>query len=340
MLRFYIGVDVSKKSLSVALVDAQDKILWKNKSISNNVSGFKTIISKVLQSASRESSDQTFEIAAGLENTGVYGEKLCHFLYENGNGRFTVYVLAPKPVRSFAEISKEYNKNDDTDAKLIASYLCVAIMKNKLTPWTPPEPRDEHLKFLCRRREELLHLRTQESNRLEKVLNMGTNYPDLEQSVRNHLKYLEDEIRSIEEKIKEDINHSSTCKEDDKLLQSITGVGRVLSSTFLAEIGDIKRYKSAKQIVAFVGLAPREYTSGTSVHKRSKISKRGRGRIRGCLFMAVMVATRFNPVIREFYKRLLERGKSKMLSLHACMRKLLHIMYGVLKSRSTFVATA
>ena len=95
-------------------------------------------------------------------------------------------------------------------------------------------------------------------------------------------------------------------------------------------------FASVKGLVSFVGIAPREHTSGTSVFKRSKISRRGNTRIRHHLYMATLVAARVNPVIKEFYERLLNRGKCKKLALVACMRKMLHIIWGVMKNRKRF----
>ena len=122
-------------------------------------------------------------------------------------------------------------------------------------------------------------------------------------------------------------------REENKLLLSIPGVEPVLASMFMAEIGNLSRFKSANQLVAFIGLSVVEWTSGSSVHKRPKINKHGRGRLRGCLYMAAMSAICCNPVIRKFYDRLCARGKIKMVALIAAMKKLIHIMFGVLKNR-------
>jgi len=125
-------------------------------------------------------------------------------------------------------------------------------------------------------------------------------------------------------------------REDIELLRSIPGIGEVTSVTLQGESDGLNNFKSVKGLVSFVGIAPSEHTSGTSVHKRPKISRRGNARIRHHLYMATMRATQVNPVIKEFYERLLNRGKCKKLALVACMRKMLHIIWGVMKHRKSF----
>lgn len=338
-IRFYLGIDVSKNSLSVVLFDSKThKILWKNKEIPNNLKGFTKIVEKGTEAASRASGTDSFEIVVGAEATGVYGERLCYFLHENEAGRkyFVPYVLNPRAVRSFADASMEINKNDAVDALQIASYLQVAIEKGIATPWLPPSPEAERLKALCRRRDDLVKFKSQELDRQEKLENMAHPAPDVAENVAKHIVYLEDEIDVLEKEIKDLINKTPKLKEDNALLQSIPGVGKILAGIFQGEVGDSSRFDSPKQVVAYFGLAPKEWSSGKSVHKRPRISKRGSGHMRRCLYMAAMSAMQHNPVIRDLYERLLKRGKTKMIALIACMRKMLHLMWGVLKSRVAF----
>ena len=120
------------------------------------------------------------------------------------------------------------------------------------------------------------------------------------------------------------------------LLISIPGIGNKTASRILAELGDTTTFSNARQLAAYCGLTPRLRQSGTSVHKRPCLSKVGNARLRKALFMPAMCAARYNPVLEAFYKRLLKKGKSKMSALGAVMRKLLHIIYGVLKHEKSF----
>ncbi len=121
-----------------------------------------------------------------------------------------------------------------------------------------------------------------------------------------------------------------------ELLRTIPGVGPVAANAILAELPDPARFATAQQAAAYAGLAPREYRSGTSVRKRTRLSKAGNARLRKALYLPALAATRFNPLVAAFYQRLVAAGKPKMAAVGACMRKLLMIAYGVLRSGTPF----
>lgn len=334
---FYLGVDVSKSSLAVTLIDQQERIIWSNKSISNTQSGFKKLTEQALKYAIKKSDGKDFVIATGMEATGVYGEQLAYFLHDNGHeGHIIPYVLNPAAVRSYAKACMEANKNDPTDARVIASFLSVAIARGQVSPWKAPSEEERILRALSRRRAELVHLLTSEKNRLEKLSNMASPPEEVVKSVEEHIQYLETAIRNMAIDIDDHIETYPALSRNAELLRSIPGIGEVSTATILGEAGDISKFEGIKQFTSFVGIAPVDYTSGSSINKRSRISKRGNARIRQCLYMATMIAVRVNPVLREFYKRLLERGKGKKIALIASMRKLLHLIWGVLKNQRMF----
>lgn len=334
---FYLGVDVSKSSLAVTLIDQHDKILWSNKSIANTANGFEKLAEQILKHAFKKSNGQIFTVYLGMESTGIYGEQLAYFFHNRkAEGHFVLYVLNPMAVRAYAKASLELNKNDATDARIIASYLSIAIAKKQIMPWAPPSEEEHRLRALSRRRSELVHLFTSEKNRLEKLENMANPSEEVVKSVKELIQYLQNAITALETDISDHITHYPKLKENDELLQSIPGVGKVTSMTLLGEAGDLSQFSTVKQLTSFVGLAPMEFSSGSSVWKRSKISRRGNAKIRQCLYMAAMVAVRINPVLRRFYERLLNQGKCKNVALIASMRKMLHLIWGVLKNRRLF----
>ena len=334
---FFLGVDVSKSSLAVTLIDQNEKILWSNKSIANTTAGFEKLALETLKHASKKCNGQDFTVFLGMESTGVYGEQLSYFFHDhNPEKRFVVYVLNPMAVRSYAKASLELNKNDSTDARVIASYLSIAVARKQVQPWSAPPEEARHARALSRRRGELVHLLTSEKNRLEKLENMNSPSEEVLKSVEEHIQYLQDAIEALEKDISEHISRHPGLKRDNDFLQSIPGIGEVTSTAIQGEAGDLSQFATVKQFTSFVGLAPVEYSSGSSVKKHSRISKRGNSRIRQYLYMATMIATRSNPVIRSFYERLLNRGKCKKVALVACMRKMLHLIWGVLKTQSFF----
>ena len=118
------------------------------------------------------------------------------------------------------------------------------------------------------------------------------------------------------------------------MLRTIPGVGPVAATAILAELPDPARFATAQQAAAYAGLAPREYRSGTSVKKRTRLSKAGNARLRKALDLPALTVTRFNPLVAAFYERLVAAGKPKMAAVGACMRKLVMIAHGVLKGRT------
>ena len=336
-LMFFLGVDVSKKTLSVVLTDHKDKKLWSNKSIPNDEPGFNKLVEAVIKNVSRKAGNEDYSISAGMEATGIYGEQLAYFLSEHShNGRIVTYVLNPATVKAFGDSVMVPNKNDSADAQLIASYLSMAITKGQISPWKAPSPEGRILKELSRRREELTGLLVSECNRLEKLECMREPSEVIVESVKEHICYLKDSIHSLEKAIEGHIDDDPRMRDDIELLRSIPGIGEVTSVTLQGESDGLINFTSVRGLVSFVGIAPREHTSGTSVFKRSKISRHGNARIRHHLYMATLVATRVNPVIKEFYESLQRRGKCKKLALVACMRKMLHIIWGVMKNRKCF----
>jgi transposase len=333
---FYLGVDVSKKTLSVYLKDPRkDNAIWTNKSISNDAKGFAVIADPAMKKIAKGCTEP-FTVAIGMESTGVYGERLAYYFHEHQSENFTVYVLNPMAVRSFAKSAMTKNKNDAVDAQVIASYMSVAISEKIVYPWVAPSEDEAILNALSKRREELVNIRTEEQNRLEKQENKANASGDVVESVQRSIKYLDEEIVQIEKSIRDHVDKNPGMKNDLELMRSIPGIGDVTSVVIESETGGLSNFSNVRQLTAYVGLSPVEYTSGTSVYKRSHISKRGNSRIRRVLYMCAMIAVQANPTIRRFYERLVTKGKSKKLAIVACMRKLLHILWGVIKHGKRF----
>jgi len=151
-----------------------------------------------------------------------------------------------------------------------------------------------------------------------------------------HLEYLKASIEATEAEIQNFTNQTPGLKAKQELLVSIPGVGKKTSARLLAEIGEINRFENAPQLAAYAGLNPKGFSSGSSVHKKTRISKQGRNELRACLYMPAIVAMTHNPVVRALKERLRKKQLPTMAIVAACMRKLLHIVYGVLKSQMPF----
>lgn len=186
-----------------------------------------------------------------------------------------------------------------------------------------PDEESLALQAILARRRQLIEMRTAESNRLKMASGKA-----LQKRIKAHIEWLDKEVSSTDGDLDRAVEDSESFKARESMLKSVPGVGRVLARTLLAELpelGDITH----KRLCALVGVAPFNRDSGQWSGKREAWG--GRASVRAALYMGTLVATRHNPVIKEFYERLLDAGKPKKVALVACMRKLLSILNALMR---------
>jgi len=310
-----LGIDVSKDTLDLKLITEQGK---SHKVIDNKLEGFE-ILDKWLNSLHVD------RLHVCLEATGQYGDEVAEFLYIHGHD---VSVVNPARIKHYGESKLHRNKTDKADAALIAEFC----LKEKPALWQPLSPELKHLRALVRRLDDLKAIYQQENNRLSSGVKDEWVIDDL----KVHLAYLKERIDAAEAEIQNFIDQTPALKFQQSLLISIPGIGKKTSTILLAEIGDINTFDNAPQLAAYAGLNPKGFSSGSSVHKKTRISKQGRSELRNCLYLPAVVAMTHNPVVRSLRDRLFERRLPKMAIVAASMRKLLHIVYGVLKTQMPF----
>jgi len=314
MSRIVIGVDISKLKFDATILFENNKI--KQRKFDNTHSGFKDFIKWIKLNKGEEAH-------ICMEATGVYGDALATFLYDSG---ITVSMVNPLQIKGFAQSMLSRNKTDQTDATLIA-HFCRAMQP---TTWQPAPEHVRVLQALVRRLEALESMNRQELNRL------GVAPEHIKCSIEAVIKKISEEIKLIKNKIKDHITKNPDLNDKSKLLQSIPGVGPATIMQVLAFIGDPSLFDNAKKLSAFVGLNPKQNQSGTSINGRTRLSKMGNANLRKAFYMPAVVALRYNPIIKAFSERLKASGKMMMVIIGAAMRKLLHIIYGVLKSGKPF----
>ncbi|HSX19991.1 MAG TPA: IS110 family transposase [Gammaproteobacteria bacterium] len=308
-----LGIDISKAKFDIALFNA-DKIFCKK--FDNSNSGFLLLEQWLIKK-------KVDKLHACLEATGVYGDKLAFFLH---NKNHIVSVVNPAQIKGFAQSELARTKTDKADAKLIARF-CKAINP---TPWEPIPEGIKQLQSMVRRLDVLISMHRQECNRLE------VSEEILLDSIQASIDFIESQIKDIKSRIKNHIDIDPDLKAKSKLLQTIPGVGDATIAQVLAFISEAGKFKSAKQVAAFIGLNPKHRISGSSVRGKAHLSKTGNSALRKAFYMPAVVAKNHNPVIKEFCKRLEAKGKHTMCIIGAAMRKLIHIIYGVLKSGKPF----
>jgi transposase len=258
-----------------------------------------------------------------MEATSIYGNALARFLVAAGYEVSIVNSLRPK---AFGRSELSRTKTDRADAKVIARF-CAALQP---AAWVPPAIEVEKLQALVHRLDNLTAMQQQEQNRL------ATVDPILVESITAHIDFLNEQIVETKKRIRDHFDAHPALKAQRDLLTSIPGIAETTATVILAEIGDLDTFDSADQLAAFAGLTPQEFSSGSSVHGKPRLSKIGNSRLRKALYMPAIVARRYNPFIRTFCDRLLAKGKSKMSMVGAAMHKLLRQVFGVLKSQKPF----
>jgi transposase len=311
-----MGIDVSKAKLDVAILfDNQPTFTGQ---FENTRKGFNTLKNFLKKR-------KVTHLHACLEATGHYSDDIAHFLYDLG---YTVSVVNPVRIKSYADSLLTRNKTDAGDALIIADFC----QTQKPDKWSPPAPEIVELQAIVRQLGNLKEMRQQERNRLE----AGISSKTVLDTLQKHITFIDKQIKDLEKRIHDHINRHPSLKHQHELLKSIPGIGDVSAFKILAEIRDISAFDNAAQLAAFAGLTPRQRMSGSSVRGKSRLSKRGSPRLRECLFMPAIVAKKHNPILSVFAHRLEKAGKSKMVIIGAVMRKLLHLAYGVLKSGRPF----
>ncbi len=310
-----VGIDIAKEKFDVCLLD--DRGEGHQESFVNSKSG----INK-LHNWLKKRGAKTAQVC--LEATGVYGDLVAETLHQRG---YTVSVVNPARIKAYADSRLQRNKTDALDAALIAQFC-----RTQVPPaWTPPPPELKELRALVRHLDDLKQERQRAKNRRE----AQTTSRAVVQQLQAQIALLDQQIQQTQQLIHDHINRHPDLKQQQDLLKSIPGLGDLTVCRLLAELGDLRRFDDVRQVVAFVGLNPRQHQSGRK-RVTQGISRTGRASLRAALYMPAVVARSCNPALRDWAQQLQQRGLTGKQIIVAVMRKLLHLAYGVLKSRQVF----
>ncbi|HVK13112.1 MAG TPA: IS110 family transposase [Gemmataceae bacterium] len=313
----FAGIDVSKDTLDACLLGPSGRT--RGKPFANDPDGHAALV------AWADRRVPSGDIHFCMEATGPYSAACRKVAIAAGR---VVSVANPARVKAHAKACGQANKTDPADARAIATF---ARDRNP-RPWVPPSPEVRELQGLVRRRDDLRRMAAGEKNRLDA--------PDLSPSTRKSitrtLRLLMKEADRVQAEAEAVVAATPALAADCALLESVQGIGRQTATTVLAELPPVADIRSAESAAADAGLAPTEFTSGTSVKKHTRLSKAGNARLRAALYLPTLAAIRFNPVLKGFFERLVAAGKPKMQAVGACMRKLVMICYGVLRNRKPF----
>jgi transposase len=320
MSSFFLGVDVSKAKLDVALLSEQAK--YKSKVFANTPAGHVALWQWLQSHASEDATG----VHVCMEATGSYHEPLALYLHDLG---VCVSVVNPMRVKRFIETQGTRNKTDSSDAKSLARF-CQTMHPER---WEAPSVGVRTLQALVARLDALQEMRLSESNRL------AVAHAAVQPSLREVLTTLERAIADVQAQIRQTIDDDPDLRQRAALLQSIPGLGERTIPQLLAYIGRPERFKNVKALIAYASLSPMIRQSGTSLNKHRGTHPAGHRQLKHALYFPAMVAGKHNPAIAAFWQRLKAQNKPGMVIVVACMHKLLAIVYGVLKSRMPFDAS-
>ena len=326
MTRLCVGVDVAQATLAVH-VCTPDKTPRGSRTLENRRAGFAELARWARQLATATGCES---IHVGLEATGVYGQALAAYLYQADG--ITVSVINPAQIKYAARSNGARTKTDRTDAAEIA----VFVAEKTPPPWAPESPAVIHLRALVDRLEQLKAMRTQERNRRHAVTHGAHAAPDVLASIEESLAAIQQQIDTLQGRLRRHLEAHAELKQQTDLLQTIDGIGEWTAARLIAQAGRALVERDARQLVAHAGLAPGKKESGTSVRAPAHIVKVGRSGLRLALYMPAVVGKKHNPVLRALYQRILAKGRPRLVAIVACMRKLLHIIHGVLKTQTPF----
>lgn len=323
--QYYVGIDVSKETLDVVVVSSTGLQEFK---ISNCPKAIKQLLKSWQKTKSVDAPNTLF----CLEPTGHYSNVTITTLLSLS---LDVWVANPTDIKN--SIGLQRGKNDRIDARRIAEYAM--RFKDKVRLVQPSEIETQEIRQLLTQRERLVADRAKyigQINDFKGTLSKQV-YAIISKANRQVITAYDKAIREVEKQMEALIHAIPELEEQYKLLQTVSGVGKVLAQTLIAYTSGFDRFDTPRAFACHAGVAPFEYTSGSSVRSRNKVSHRANERLKCLLHLAALSSIRFNGELREYYLRKVEEGKSKMSVLNAIRNKIIYRIFAVIKRKTPFV---
>lgn len=323
VVRIIAGVDISKLWFDVTVISLCGAVKESHEQFSNDTKGFRRFMRWLKANLKKAE----VEVVCCMEATGSYWKKLATWL--NGND-CRVFVVNPARIKGYFLSEQKRSKTDKVDSGVIARF-CKAQME-LLPVWMPPRAAVLELQQMVRTRSGLVDARS----RFKAMLSSG--------SIGSVASYLVAQVKELTARIKQlEAAIQKLIKDDQVLKQQFDsaksfgkGAGLITVATFIAECREFRDFCNSKQVVAFAGFDVSRYDSGSSIHGKPRISKKGNARLRSVFYLAAQQGCKRNPALMPLYQRLLKKGLTKKAAIVACARKMMELMYTLIKSESKF----
>jgi transposase len=316
------GIDVSKDVLDVAV--RRDERRLETARFPNDAAGHKKLVAWLTKGGRA--------VRVVLESTGTYSLDVALALHRTRG--VTVMVANPRAIKQFTGALMQRSKTDLTAAVALREF----VIRMPLVPWVPPAGPVLELRSIARRIAALVVERTRERNRLHALQATAEASRIVGNDIEVNLRHLERRSELLAAQARTLIGQQADLQRAFDLLVSVPGIAAHSAIQLLPELLVLPATMTVRQWVAHAGLDPRAHQSGTSVDKPARLSKVGNAHIRRALYMPALVAVQHNAHVRAFFEKLVARGKTPLQAYVAVMRKLLHAIYGMLTTQTTFVA--
>ncbi len=317
-LQHIIGADLSKKTI--------DLFCQSHFQIENNLRGFKQMLKWL-----KEQKINAFEVMIVMEHTGLYSYCFEDFLHKHQIAFSKVNALVVK--RSLGLVR---GKSDKVDARRLADYGFEK--RTKLTIETQVSKELQRLQLLHSTRERLVRQKAALLNSLKEYQNIGlTKVDSIVRTQTTLIRQFETEIRKLQVEMDAIIEKSPSIRQNQSLLQSIIGVGKVLSIATIIKTRNFTRFLNARKFACYCGTAPFEHTSGTSIRGKTRVSHLADKTMKTLLDLSAKSAIQYDKELREYYLRRTASGKSKMSTINIVRNKILYRMFAVINRQTPFI---
>lgn len=315
----FCGIDVSAATLDVAVIEPDRPL--PQRQFPNRAHGHEALLGWLGKCQAR--------VRVSLEATGIYSLDLALALHAAPH--IELAVLNPKMVNRFAQTLRR-SKSDAADAQVLAEYS----RRMPFLAWTPPSRSGLRLRALGRHIAALVAQHARERNRLHAAESSHTVPGCVRQDLKRSLLSLERRMVKMRREAMALVRSDAEVEQRFRLLTGMPGIAETSALAILGELALLSPHLTARQWVAHSGLDPVHQESGTSVHKRSRISRAGNRYLRRALYMPALSAARWDPYLKAFYELLQTRHKTRLQAIVAVARKMLHAIYGIFRSNTSY----